>query len=254
MIREAGEAELSRLLPDREAAVKIRALWEAYGTQHAFLRFWSGDRGECIALMDGQAILVCDTGDLCLDNDELLCFLSMQTEIRGIRTDAQTAEWLFAHLGGRLETGEVMQPALAFTQSSNVVKPFTERETYPLLKQVFGEAMPPFEAWYVDVSHRRRHGLCRIVGIEERGEAAATAMTVAECTGHALIGAVATAPQSRGKGYASACVSTLTQLLQREGKQVWLSPKNEKAKRLYEHLGFKSVDRWGSLQFVEKSL
>lgn len=125
---------------------------------------------KCIALMDGQAILVCDTGDLCPDNDELLCFLSMQTEIRGIRTDAQTAEWLFAHLGGQLETGEVMQPALAFTQSSDVVKPFTERETYPLLKQVFGEAMPPFEAWYVDVSHRRRHGLCRIVGIEEKGK------------------------------------------------------------------------------------
>ena len=254
MIREAGKAELSRLLPDREAAVRIRALCEAYGTRYSFLRFWSGDRGECIALMDGQAILVCDTADLYPDNDELLCFLSMQPEIRSIRTDAQTAEWLFAHLGGHLKTGEVMQPTRKFIESSAMVKPFAERETYPLLERVFGDAVPPFEAWYVDVSHRRRRDLCRIVGIEERGEAAAVAMTVAECTGHALIGAVATAPQCRGKGYASACVSTLTQLLQYEKKQVWLSPKNEKAKCLYEHLGFKTVGRWGSLQFMKSAL
>jgi len=199
MIREAGEAELSRLLPDREAAVKIRALWEAYGTQHAFLRFWSGDRGECIALMDGQAIVVCDTGDLCPDNDELLCFLSMQTEIRGIRTDAQTAEWLFAHLGGRLETGEVMQPALAFTQSSDVVKPFTERE--PILAQTgFGEAMPPFEAWYVDVSHRRRHGLCRIEGHRGRGEWPQPQSNDRSRRPSYHDGAVATAPHTDGTG------------------------------------------------------
>lgn len=254
MIREAGKVELNRLLPDREAAVRIRALWEAYGSDLSFLRFWSGDRGEQIALMDGQAVLVCDTASSGQENDELLCFLAMQPEIHSIRTDAQTAEWLFKHLGGQLETGVVMQPSGKLTAVSAAVRSFTERETYPLLEQVFGNSVPPFEAWYVDVSHRRRHGLCRLVGIEERGEAADVAMTVAECTGHALIGAVATAPMFRGKGYASACVSTLTHCLQNEGKQVWLSPKNEKAKHLYERLGFITVGGWGSLRLNTRSL
>lgn len=244
MIREAAWEDLAGVAPTGEAAVKIRALWEAYGNDAPFLRFWLGDHGEAIALMDGQAILLCNDDQY---NEELLWFVSMQPEIRTVRTDAKTAEWLSVGVNGRLETGVVMQPSRRFDEIDPLVQACTEREVYPLLECVFGTSMPPFDAWYVDVSHRRRHGCCRLVGIKERGEVVAAAMTVAECQGHGLIGAVATALHARGKGYASACVSALTHFLQAEDKHVWLSPKNEKARQLYRRLGFVSVGTWGNV-------
>ena len=74
------------------------------------------------------------------------------------------------------------------------------------------------------------------------GVAVASAMTVAEWQGGAVIGAVATDPKHRGNGYASRCVTALTRQLQQQNKQVYICPKNEYAKRLYERLGFTECD------------
>ena len=101
---------------------------------------------------------------------------------------------------------------------------------------------------YADVHHRLRHGLCRLAAVETDGGVAACAMTTAECAGGAVIGAVATLPDYRGRGYASACVSTLAASLQKEGRRIYLSPKNAGAQRLYAGLGFVPCGEWGTLQ------
>ena len=89
--------------------------------------------------------------------------------------------------------------------------------------------------------------MCPIAAVHEDGRPVACAMTTAEGGGAALIGAVATHPDFRGRGYASACVAYLTALLQQERRQVFLSPKNEPAHRLYRRLGYVDTGRWGSL-------
>lgn len=246
MIRLTKERQVDALSPDTEAAVKIRCLREAYGTACAFVHFWAGDGGSAIALMDG-----CATAHLApAEREEALLFLAMQPEVRALRTDADSAGRFAALYGGQVQTGTVMTAAdmAPLPASAPAVEPLSPRELYPLLAACF-DRLPPFDAWYVDVSHRVRHGLCRIVGVRNAaGKPAASAMTTAECPGAALIGAVATAPADRGKGFASACVTSLAQTLLAEGRRVLLSPKNAYAEQLYARLGFIPHGRWGAVE------
>ena len=202
-----------------------------------------------ISCIDGQAVVAAGEHE---DVEELVSFFSLQPDWTGIRTDAACAARLAESWGVCVSTGVVMTPGRVFAQEAQpLCGQASARALYPLLAQVFGEAMPPFEAWYVDVSHRMRHGFCRTAAVMEEGETAACAMTVAECAGAALIGCVATREESRGRGYASRCVTALAAALQQEGKRVLLSPKNEPARRLYERLGFVVCGEWGAVRRSE---
>ena len=243
MIRQADDTELSVLPPVTEAAVRIRSLWEFYGAGRPFCRFWRWGENGRISLMEGTAVLYTggETGE-----EELAAFLTMSPDIERVRTDGATARRLAERIGCTAETGAVMSPSGPPVESPVTCVDLPPRDLYPLLVSCFASGIPPFDVWYADVSHRQRHGLCRIAAVLEDGVPVAGAMTVAECGGGALIGAVATRRESRGRGYASACVSRLTRALMKEGRQVYLSPKNETARRIYSRLGFIETGEWGA--------
>lgn len=247
-VRLARAAERARPGDPLEAAGRILCLAAAYGLSRPFVRFWSGEAGAFVSLLDGQAVAVPSrTGE---GREELAVFLAMQPEIREVRSTAAFGRFLAERnpetwTGGK--TGEVMTPGEPVAPPARPVEALTPRELYPLLQSGFGEGLPPFEGWYPDVSHRLRHGLCRVAGIRENGIPAASAMTVAEWPGGALIGAVATRPDCRRRGLASVCVTALTAALQAEGRRVLLSPKNDHARRLYARLGFLPFGDWGSV-------
>ena len=244
MIREMTPERLRGIQPDSEAATKLLALTEAYGLECPFVRYWEGEGRLAAALMEGRLTLF-SPEDL---GEETALFISMQPEIRCLRTDRASAERLGCLLPGwRLETGQVMRPGRMFEPSGSVSVP-SPRALYPVLAACFPGELPAFDAWYADVHHRLRHGLCRLAAVETDGGVAACAMTTAECAGGAVIGAVATLPDYRGRGYASACVSTLAASLQKEGRRIYLSPKNAGAQRLYAGLGFVPCGEWGTLQ------
>ena len=131
--------------------------------------------------------------------------------------------------------------------SSDIVTRPPLLDIYPFLSHIF-EAFPPFNAWYADVSHRRRRGLCRSAGVAADGQIVSSAMTVAETADAAIIGAVATHPEHRNRGYASACVTALAAELREEGKRVFIAPKNENARRLYARIGFEVCGEWGEIE------
>ena len=91
--------------------------------------------------------------------------------------------------------------------------------------------------------------MCRIAGVTEQGKTVSCAMTVAETETVWMIGAVATHPACRGRGYASAVVRSLVASGQAAGKRVLISPKNEAARSLYERLGFAVCGTWGTVQW-----
>lgn len=221
-----------------EAAVKLRSLVAAYGVEAPFLKVYSGDNA-AFAIMDGDAVL-------CGDSDEARLFLTMDPSVRRVRTDEHNARLLADAWQAEAVCGNVMTPSRAMT-ADTAVSAVTPREYWPVIATVFGDTLPPFDAWYADVSHRWRHGLCRLMGVYENGEVVAVAMTTAEDDSAMLIGAVATLPAYRGKGYAGKLVTTLAALGQAEGKTVWLSPKNERAEALYARLGFIPAGRYGQV-------
>ena len=122
---------------------------------------------------------------------------------------------------------------------------------YRLLCDAFPDgALPPFDAFYVDLSHRLRHGLCRIAAIEDPpGTPVACAMTVAEAPDAVVIGAVATAPQHRKKGYASACIRAL---LAEDARPALIAPADDAAAQLYRSLGFSPCGGWAEFSFPGK--
>lgn len=251
MIRQAKEVDFTTLPAYTEAGARILGLAAAYGTKQSFVHFWCAEEQDkitaWISLLDGAATLAAVT-----DDEETLAeialFLSMHPEVNTLRTSEQAGQAVASLCGWPMECGAVMTPGEKLTAPSRQPQTLSPRQAYPLLADCFEGGLPPFESWYVDVSHRMRHSCCRLVGFEENGEAVACAMTTAECSRSALIGAVATAPQARGRGYASANVLSLAHALLAEGKTVLLSPKNEAARALYERIGFVACGQWASLR------
>lgn len=255
-----------RIPGNSEAAVKLRALLHTYGAARPFLPFYQGDDGSVCALLDGVCVWL--PGG---DPDEMALFLTMQPDVRAVRTSGEGARRLSKVFGAPAVCGAVMTPARTFDPTSTAGPPAaaatpvvpvpaaptliapTPRAYYPLLRACFGDTLPPFDSWYADVSHRLRHGGCRLLGIEADGRLAAGAMTTAECgpwesdAGAAVIGAVATLPGYRGRGFASRCVTSLAAALQAENREVLLSPKNSPAQALYAKLGFAVCGEWGEI-------
>ena len=222
-----------------EAAVKIGALVAAYGLDAPFLRVYTGD-GAVFAIMDGDAVLWGDS-------EEARLFLTMDPAVRRVRTDENNAQALAEMWQTEAVCGNVMTPQAAMTRSDEVER-LTPQEYWDVIAPVFADSLPPFDAWYTDVSHRVRHGLCRLMGIRRDGKPVAAAMTTAEDGDRLLIGAVATLPDYRGQGLAGRLVTTLAAIGQQEAKHVLLSPKNEGAERLYTRLGFTVCGRYGQVE------
>lgn len=82
------------------------------------------------------------------------------------------------------------------------------------------------------------------VCIKENGEIASYAAISVESTTAGMIVSVFTSKKYRGKGYAKACVSTITKMLIDEGKSACLFFDNPSAGRIYQSLGFEIIDTW----------
>ena len=120
------------------------------------------------------------------------------------------------------------------------------RDAYSLIVKCADESFvpPSFEDFYVDVNHKLRHGSISLCAIEEEGRTVALAMTVAESKSGAVLGAVSCDPDFRRRGYGSAVVKRLTNILTGEGKTVFLHRAQNANAAFYTELGFSEVGSW----------
>ncbi len=211
---------------------RLLSWWEAYGKHPHISQFYKDEHGGCAVLVDGQAVLVCNTT---ASREEFVSFFSLRKDIKNIYTDMATAE-AFQLPFSCIEVMRCEQPI-----PSQPLVPSSPQEIYAVLSTVF-EGFSAFEPWYLDVSYRMRHNLCHQTSVRKDNTLVSTAMTVAEWGSGALLGSVATLPEHRRFGYAAQCVLALTAFCQQAGKAVYISPKNKEAKRLYTTLGFKDFE------------
>lgn len=242
MIRLANERDFDREIKS-ESELRICALVRAYGLNVPFIRFFADDEGALTSIMDGICTFYCAS----LPNDEWSAFLQMHSGIKIIRTDAKTASYLAGEWHVSFVSGSVMR-----YDNVSSKRPLQEsedngaslREIYGLLSAVF-DSFPSFEGWYVDASHRVRHGCCHIAAEKDDGRLSSVAMTVAETEDMALIGGVATLPDDRGRGAASRCIRRLIGLLTQSN--ILIAPSDEYSARLYSKLGFVPWGTWAEL-------
>ncbi len=210
---------------DEPVSGRLLSWWEAY-RDTSIARFYQTEHGGCIAVMDTQAVACIHKEDA----EEVAAFFELQPEIRSVyTTDPACCDGKAKHFTAMLAPN---------VTEAETLETVSLRELYPFLQPFFDD-LPPFEAWYLDVSYRTRHDFCRHAAITDNSVIASSAMTVAEWGKGALLGGVATAPEFRRRGYAGRCVLSLTAALQARGKTVWICPYNLPAQRLYESLGFR---------------
>lgn len=216
----------------------------AYGLSSSFFDLWMQQIGEepvaVMGRLDGQMTLVArdgfDAGELALflqavGFETLLCKCAAARRLPFFRT--QTAVLL-----RREKPVSPAETGLTLDWSPS------PRTLYALLKTCAGISirLPPFDGWYVDVSHKLRRGLIRAVIAYEGDQPVGCAMTTGESEGQALLSAVAVVPERRGHGYGQALVDAMSKTLQKAGKRVFLLRDASENEAFYRSLGFEPLE------------
>ncbi len=245
MIRLANENDFNRTISS-ESSLRIHALKSAYGLSVPFIQYYSDGEGTIASIMDGVCTLSTDT----LLSDEWVLFLQMRPDIQKIHTEKHTADQLVKPYGTTYKNGMVMRlqkVSSSTTLHDSILLNPSLRDVYALQNTVFDE-FSPFDGWYVDVSHRVRHGVCHIAAKTCEQKLVSVAMTVAETNDFALIGGVATLTDYRSKGFASECIQSLLGTLSQ--KTILISPKDERSANLYRYLGFVPWGTWAEISLL----
>lgn len=102
----------------------------------------------------------------------------------------------------------------------------------------FADTRDAYLSWLSDFTYRNRRGLSRCKGVIEKGAIHSSVITSSESDTAAVLSAVATSKEARGKGYGKATVLAIINELMSEEKDVYVIALNESAEGFYEHIGF----------------
>lgn len=178
-------------------ALKIYALWLCYGIKYDFCRFYEAD-GAVICVLDGSFV-VSDRGNC--DFEELAVFFDI-----GGFSDIFCSKRFGYGISEHMCCDRCDVNLMRFNGVPHDTEYVTEKDTpleefYGILKTSFDIG---FEPWYLDMSHRIRHGVSRT-----RRLGGSVLVIQHELFGSALISQVATEPGERGKGGASRLISAV---------------------------------------------
>lgn len=96
-----------------------------------------------------------------------------------------------------------------------------------------------FDAWMCSISYRVRHGYSKVYGIFDNEKLIATAGVYTESASCGVIESVATHPDYRMRGYASALTLQAVQLLMSNKKHALIVTSNLRTHEMYHKLGFR---------------
>lgn len=241
---------LERLSREDPFGCRIYSLYKSYDYTLPFVDFWvQGKENMCtgaIARLGTQFILrLTDASDL----EEISSFL----RVAGATSILCDNKYKLDVFSENVKSGAVLKffgSPYKIEESYNVVTPEI-KETYELLRLCKEEGFeaPDFESFNLDVSHKLRHHTIRMIGIREDSVLQAVAMTVAETDTDAVLGAVASHPEYRNRGYGAYMVQVLTNALLAENKNIYLHRAMDKNVRFYSRLGYKVYGKWSEYFF-----
>lgn len=227
-------------------ACKILSASTAYGTQLPFAQFW-------VQLLDDEmpvaAILkLDDILTLCTSQDsnyhELKELINILT-VKHVLCDLSAVQALNLPIAqqGKIMVYHNVKPLPII----NFEEPSSLKEVHQLLCACKTDNFTPpeFEPFYLDMSHRVRHGAARVVGIRQNETLISCAMTIAQTKKAVVISAVATLPAYQKHGFGRQAVFALISQLPQE-KCFIFRAQNENA-AFYLSLGFAPYGEWAEL-------
>lgn len=106
-------------------------------------------------------------------------------------------------------------------------------------------ATAQFDEWLCDAAHCRNHNGGWYAAIDNAAVSGVTALSLK----YGLIGSVATHPQARRMGYASALIKWCVNRVLESGRKPILEAANEQVISMYRKIGFVETGRWGIVSF-----
>lgn len=213
--------QLSELPARGVEALKIWALFNAYGGSYEFCRFFR-QGSTYLACLDGSFVICEDPG---CDWEELAGFLAMN----GF-SDLFCSETAGDMLRGKIpaEFSRVCLMELRMPEKSGEKLPeCSPSEAWKVISTRFPI---DFEPWYLDMSHRVRHGVSRCVSDGR------SALVVQHSIGsESLISQVAVLPDFEGKGYAGGLLRRVCRALGGEIQVIC----EDRLTGFYEKFGFR---------------
>lgn len=237
-VTEVQPAFLEFLQAENVFAAYIFTRYETFGQDMRRVCFWKQESGEMVrgaaSLNDGELILCGE-----FDPEELCAFVRM-SGCRRVLGPYRLLSALSEYLDRGLTAQAVLRfpPELPLPPQKDLLQPPLQ-EVFPLLCQIFEELQgTPFDLWYSGVSHKLRHGLAVVAGKWADGQLVSTAGIYNANRNVEVLGAVATLPEYRGRGFAGELLLALAAGARSRGKLPYIVSKNQQARRLYEKLGF----------------
>jgi len=228
--------ELS-FLPADPYSARITALAETYGTEHNFAMFWVQKIDEipvaAISRVDGNMTLCCGEN---ADFEELSGFVN----VAGYSTltfDMALAE----KLGIVPQKSSFTVKYTGGAESYDVLSDYNKKEVYALLTEC-GFELGDYNSFLADVCARLNKSTASLAADEIEGRLCACAFALFEGEKSVLLGAVATSPESRGRGCASKLVGTLAEA--KKEKEVFLFCREDSLKEFYKKIGFEPIGKW----------
>lgn len=122
--------------------------------------------------------------------------------------------------------------------------PYVDIDRYPKLMELFNFVdydTLGFESWYVDISHRIRHGCASACTLNINGEIISSGIFSSIYNNDAILSAVRTSSEFRHMGYGSYLVS---QMLSDIKGRVFLMREMNLNEQFYIRLGFENIGKW----------
>lgn len=227
------QKEFFHLCGESAFGCKLAASAGAYGFELPFARFWLG-QGCALGMLDGAMVLA----GLPENWGELQAFLrSLGPGILCCREEF--APLLGLEIGNRGMVLGKNLPGEPADPGGSVGEPPKLEEIYGLLLRC--EMAGDWEPFYLDLSHRLRHGGALALGEHRQGRLAGCAV-ILMAEGQAVLSALAVEEEFRGQGLGTRLVARTESAL--AGRKLYVLRESGRNQRFYQRLGYREVDRW----------
>lgn len=216
-------------------SVKIFSLLEAYGTKYPFIRFYAQKKFGAV------------TAVMCiLDNDITLSFMDALADMQELEEFVSVMGFSTLLCDDSFTIPREYSSGIIMSSARKIEIPcqYTVVDEYPYLFDLFNfvdYSGVDFESWYVDISHRIRHGCAKAVTLNMDGEIISSAIFSAVHKNDAVLTAVQTKPEFRKSGYGSALVSAMCCDVT---GTVYLMREENKNESFYKRLFFENTGKW----------
>ena len=215
-------------------SVRILSLLNAYNCKYPFALFYK-------QVIDGKIVSIFSK----LDGDVTIA-LSEKSDLFELSDFVQRCSFSSVLVDSKLKINSSFDEGIIMksTKHFEPTKLGAEIDEYPRLMDLFNLIdydSVDFETWYVDISHRIRHGSAKAFSLKVRGEMIASAIFSSIFGKYAILSSVSTIPEFRRLGYGSFLVSNMVADFK---GTVYLMREQDKNEEFYLKNGFINIGEW----------